>query len=955
MSNSIRNFGFFCIVLFLILFSDAQNSDPFKLRFSAQNEYLAQNTHTGYSYYFISYYPVYQLKTVFPFIVKQISPESAILRLSPDQHRFLTTQDLACTPADPSWKLGTCINRYVKAMSGPASKKESNWLDRHVIILKTTGKVDFESFGVFGAVQLQENIYKLSIANLTYLPELIQIEEVVYVDVYSWTPVVESRVLDQNLNINRVNKVHKRYPNLLGSNLTLSIQENRYDTTDFDLRNRHISSSLQAETIDNHATAMATISGGAGNTSIKGLGVARDVKLISSSFENILPDPEDYYILNDITVQNHSYGTGVSSFYGAAAELYDRRSYDISSLLHVFSAGNSKEDSTREGLYKGLPGFANLTGDYKLAKNVLTVGAVDTAEKVVFFSSSGPAFDGRIKPELVAFGQAGTSDAAAMVSGGAILLQDFFKSIQQEYASSDLIKALLINGAQDVGQPGLDHQTGYGNMNLDASMEMLAKGQFYQDIVSDSPVHTYDIIVPENTAQLKVSLVWIDPPAPAGSDLVLMNDLDMVLEDPRSRTYFPQVLNTFPDPDSLLLPAVEGEDHLNNIEQIIINNPSSGPMQVKLEASRMATSEQSFTLAFQFVENESWTWDFPVNRDNIPYDGESDTYFRWRSTLSAAQGRLEYSLNGGLDWTTIAESIALEKGLYRWTAPEVSGPAIARMVVGNEVYLTEPFVISRTPEIAVGLDCADTLQIRWEPVAGATNYRFFNLGDTNLALYQETSENGIVLQKAEVDPQVFAVQPVFPGGALGIRSPALSTSLNEGSCYITYSFALTEVEGVGLYLGLGTRYGVDEIRILRLDANGGESQIQMFTSSQLENYFLDRSASEGLNEYQVEVRLTNGEALRTEILRAVYLSESAFQLAPNPIARGDLLRIRAREFPSEGSTFRVFDQVGRQVWIRGLTTNEDQFETNTLEPGIYIYRIDTDTEKMTGKFVVIEK
>ena len=91
-------------------------------------------------------------------------------------------------------------------------------------------------------------------------------------------------------------------------------------------------------------------------------------------------------------------------------------------------------------------------------------------------------------------------------------------------------------------------------MNLDASMEMLAKGQFYQDIVSDSPVHTYDIIVPENTAQLKVSLVWIDPPAPAGSDLVLMNDLDMVLEDPRSRTYFPkfsihfltQILSYFP-------------------------------------------------------------------------------------------------------------------------------------------------------------------------------------------------------------------------------------------------------------------------------------------------------------------------------------------------------------------------------------------------------------------------
>jgi hypothetical protein len=35
----------------------------------------------------------------------------------------------------------------------------------------------------------------------------------------------------------------------------------------------------------------------------------------------------------------------------------------------------------------------------------------------------GPAFDGRIKPEMVAFGIDGSSGAAALVSGVAILLQ----------------------------------------------------------------------------------------------------------------------------------------------------------------------------------------------------------------------------------------------------------------------------------------------------------------------------------------------------------------------------------------------------------------------------------------------------------------------------------------------------------------------------------------------------
>lgn len=124
MSNSIRNFGFFYILLFLFLFSNAQNSNPFKLELAGENESLAQNAHIGYSYYFVSYDPVYQLKAILPFVVKQISSGSAILRLSSSQHHFFTTQDLACTPVDPSWKLGKRMSRYVNTMSGSASKKD---------------------------------------------------------------------------------------------------------------------------------------------------------------------------------------------------------------------------------------------------------------------------------------------------------------------------------------------------------------------------------------------------------------------------------------------------------------------------------------------------------------------------------------------------------------------------------------------------------------------------------------------------------------------------------------------------------------------------------------------------------------------------------------------------------------------------------------------------------------
>ena len=60
-----------------------------------------------------------------------------------------------------------------------------------------------------------------------------------------------------------------------------------------------------------------------------------------------------------------------------------------------------------------------------MAKNILTVGATDSFSIVAALSSKGPAHDGRVKPELVAFGEDGSSGAAALVSGTSLLLQQF--------------------------------------------------------------------------------------------------------------------------------------------------------------------------------------------------------------------------------------------------------------------------------------------------------------------------------------------------------------------------------------------------------------------------------------------------------------------------------------------------------------------------------------------------
>ena len=126
--------------------------------------------------------------------------------------------------------------------------------------------------------------------------------------------------------------------------------------------------------------------------------------------------------------------------YGLNAIAFDKSANNNEGLLHVFSSGNSGSATSNSGVYSGITGFANLTGNFKMAKNILTVGAVDSFGNVAPLSSRGPAYDGRIKPELVAFQKNGTSEAAALVSGTALLLQQYYKN---QNADSVLPSALV--------------------------------------------------------------------------------------------------------------------------------------------------------------------------------------------------------------------------------------------------------------------------------------------------------------------------------------------------------------------------------------------------------------------------------------------------------------------------------------------------------------------------------
>ncbi|AIZ64620.1 hypothetical protein PK28_14810 [Hymenobacter sp. DG25B] len=310
------------------------------------------------------------------------------------------------------------------------------------------------------------HLYQISNLKADQLTELAASPWVDFVDVPNRRAHAERLIPSSDLTLNTLAAVWYQFPELTGAGLTASIKEEAFDTTDLDIRGRSLPFSLIGHFVSRHATEMATLIAGAGNTGPQGRGAARAARLTSSDFANLLPDDLAGLQADEVSVQNHSYGVGVENYYGLESKAYDEQAAQAPTLLHVFSSGNSGDQTPTDGPYAGLTGVANLTGQFKQSKNTLSVGATNGISELTPRSSRGPAYDGRLKPELVAYGAGGTSDAAALVSGAALLVQQAYREqYAGELPSSALVKAVLLNSADDIDAAGPDFRTGYGQLD----------------------------------------------------------------------------------------------------------------------------------------------------------------------------------------------------------------------------------------------------------------------------------------------------------------------------------------------------------------------------------------------------------------------------------------------------------------------------------------------------------
>ena len=754
----------------------------------------------------------------------------------------------------------------------------------------------------------------------------------------------ESNVAEMELSLNKINLIHRFLPLINGEGFTVAVKENKIDSLDIDFRGRFVRSNLTSSLFSNHAADMATILAGGGNNSALRKGIAWKAKVMSISFSNLLPESDDFYRKNQINLENHSYGTDIQNVYSNITLGYDASINRLNDVLHVFSSGNAGNITSTDGNFKGIANYSNLTGSFKQAKNIIIVGAVDSVGKIETRSSRGPTYDGRLKPEVVAFGQDGSSGAAALVSGVATLLQQqYAKSRNNVKPSSHLVKALLINSAEDVGTKGIDYQSGYGNVNAYSAIQTLNAGRFFTGELANSLTQTYSILVPSNVRNLKITIVWNDPPALEKATTALVNDLDMSVVSPNGTQFLPWVLSSFPNADSLKKLPVRQRDRLNNVEQITIENPEAGKYLISVVGFKIPRSTQTFSVVYNWELGDEFQWQFPLSQDNVTPN--ENNLIRWKSTFSDTKGILEYLPNGSRLWVRVAD-LDLSKGSYKWKVPNLFySPSRLRMNVANKAFVSDTFSVSKPLEIKLGYNCSDSLLLLWNAPAFVNKYVVYQLGNQYFEPIFQTNRSSIVINKKKYSGKYFAVAPILDNGKLGIRSNALSIDNQGVGCFLrTFTVDNLDDKKANINVELSTLVGVKYIIFQKLENSEFKDLYQFIPFDSKFKYQYQNELEQGENTYRMKVIFQNNSEGFSNSETVFVLGENEYIIYPNPIRKYDDLKFKIKNPTDE--IWQLYNGFGALVLEKKLK-NVEEIENVNLSSGMYFYRI------LSGKKVVI--
>src|SRR5690606_32460760 len=156
---------------------------------------------------------------------------------------------------------------------------------------------------------------------------------------------------------------------------------------------------------------------------------------------------------------------------------------------------------------------------------------------------------------------------------------------------------------------------------------------------------------------------------------------------------------------------------LNNMEQVLINNPASGNYQIEIEGFNVPVGPQSYYVVYEIITDQLVLTYPNGNEKFVPNQQEA---IHWDATNTATSFTLEYSTNNGGSWSNIAT--VNNAYVHFWTVPNsVSGDVKVRVTAGG-LQDESDSTFSIAPQVSnvqVIQVCEDTATFSWNSVTDA--------------------------------------------------------------------------------------------------------------------------------------------------------------------------------------------------------------------------------------------
>ncbi len=538
-----------------------------------------------------------------------------------------------------------------------------------------------------------------------------------------------------------------------------------------------------------HGDGVGGIIGAAGNLDPTKKGMAAGANLFTVDYTSEFQDQTlPLHLDENVTITNTSYSNGCNAGYTIISQTIDRQLFEHPTLMHVFSAGNN--NGVEDCGYGAGDQWGNITGGHKMGKNAIATANLIADATLDASSSRGPAHDGRLKPDISANGTnqnscspnnnyqvfGGTSGAAPGIAGCLAQLTQAYKEMHSDvYPSAALLKATILNTANDLGNPGPDFKFGWGHVNAYRALHLLEENRWLEGSTDQGGSADHTIVVPAGVKLAKIMVYWAERPAAENASKSLLNDLDLTVTNLEGVVSLPWKLDPTPNPNILDLPAGKGRDSLNNVEQVALDNPAAGVYKVIINGTEVPFGPQAYVVVWEFVTDEV-TLTYPAGGEGF-VPGETER-LHWDAYGSTQNFSLRYSTNNGTSWIPITTTTDPGRRWHDWTVPStVSGQVQLQITRGDKMDTTDfPFTIARIPQnVEIKKVCPDSITVGWTAVNNDTlSYAVYLLGQKYMELSGVSPTNSYTFPiQSAGDEQWIAVRAHHDNGLTGRRSIAI--------------------------------------------------------------------------------------------------------------------------------------------------------------------------------------